>query len=533
MLKAIAVDDNPVHLRELCSIISSFDLGIEIIETFQNGKSALEAIVKTQPDIVFADIMMPGTNGLELAKAIKKSNPSIKIVFVSSADDFNTVKSAIDLNMSEYILKPLKSSEVYKALTNVAGIIKRENEKSEELDMLMKTIGESKPLFTEQLFTDLLFAKANAETLEQRLELLNISHLKDKLVTISLIRINAKSSDIVNDYHIALSVKKFISKYNFDKLENYFIHHSINEFVIVSFFEKREKEAYKNALYNFYAEINNNINSLFNVGLNISFSSLSDNIFELNVLFKQANRAISNAFLKTDVPVIAYEDIENEDYIDKSIDFSELFSDVNNVIYSSDEEIECFIEKYFENVRLDHKDIKEYTKSLMYFIISILESILIKEKKSFNDIFDENLVLWKKLSDFESIIHYKNWLKNIFMAVKQSLKQEKMTDDTFVSKIKNFIAENYKENITLTDIADSVFYSVRQANYIFKNETGITIYDFLTEYRMEIAKNLIVTTNMKSKEISSSAGYASHPYFRLLFKKYTGMTISEYKKKYV
>ena len=491
MITAIAVDDNPIQLRELCSIIHSFDLGIEITGTFCDGQSALDSIAELHPDIVFADIMMPVMNGLELAKNLKKNFPDIKIIFVSSSDDFNTAKSAINLNINEYILKPLKIPEVQKAVTNVIDTIRKETEKNDELNILIEKINESKPIYIEQLFVDLLFSKIAEHTLSQRLALLDLSYLENKCVAVSLIHVNLKNTDIVADYHTSLSVKNFISGYTFNKLENFYSQYSITEFVIINFFEPNEKSFYKNLLYDFYAEISNSISGLFDVSINISFSSISESILEINNLFKQANKAMSSIFFKTNDPIIAFEDIPDTDYMDKNIDFTELFNDVTNVVYSSDEEINSFIKKYFENISIDNKYIQEYTKSLMYFIISILESILIKEHKSFEDIFEENLVVWKKLSNFESISDYKNWIKNIFAYIKQSLKQDDVADETFVSKIKNYIHENYKENIILSDIADSVFYSVRQANYIFKNKTGITIYDYLIEYRLEMAKQLL------------------------------------------
>lgn len=97
--------------------------------------------------------------------------------------------------------------------------------------------------------------------------------------------------------------------------------------------------------------------------------------------------------------------------------------------------------------------------------------------------------------------------------------------------IKNIIHAHYQENLSVQEIAETIFYSSRQANIIFRKETGFTIYDYLVYYRMEIAKKLLKETDMKITAIIREVGYTNNSHFTLTFKRSTGMTPSEYRNK--
>lgn len=108
-------------------------------------------------------------------------------------------------------------------------------------------------------------------------------------------------------------------------------------------------------------------------------------------------------------------------------------------------------------------------------------------------------------------------------------------DENFVfsiEKAKQYIKNHYTENIKLEDISQ---YAAVSKNYfcaVFKKKTGLTIWEYLTNIRMEKAKELILNFPLKNYEIASKIGYDDPAYFGRLFKRYTGFNPSEYKEKY-
>ena len=98
--------------------------------------------------------------------------------------------------------------------------------------------------------------------------------------------------------------------------------------------------------------------------------------------------------------------------------------------------------------------------------------------------------------------------------------------------IKEYISKNYRnETLSVKDIGAHVYLSASYVCTFFKNETGQTLNQYLTEYRMERAKQLLADPRYRIADISSRVGYSDGNYFGKSFKKYTGLSPSEYREK--
>lgn len=91
-----------------------------------------------------------------------------------------------------------------------------------------------------------------------------------------------------------------------------------------------------------------------------------------------------------------------------------------------------------------------------------------------------------------------------------------------------FIRQHYGEDITVQQVADALYLSPYYLMHIFKNDVGKTFHTFLTEYRMETAKELLREQDCRIYEIAARVGYSDVKYFNKLFKKYTSLTPSDY-----
>ena len=87
-------------------------LGFELVGEAENGRDALELAESLQPDVVLTDIKMPFMDGLELCRILTERLPASKFVVFSGFDDFEYAKQAIQMNVSEYILKPINAPEL-------------------------------------------------------------------------------------------------------------------------------------------------------------------------------------------------------------------------------------------------------------------------------------------------------------------------------------------------------------------------------------------------------------------------------------
>ena len=208
-----------------------------------------------------------------------------------------------------------------------------------------------------------------------------------------------------------------------------------------------------------------------------------------------------------------------------------MFNEIKDIIKCDDIFIKEFVDKYIHIGVVDGNDSEEFIKSLTFIIVSFLQIILTDYNQTFNDIFNEDIVIWKKISDINSIVNIKQWLFNIICVVKNHLSAKNRSSNAIlVNRIKDVVHNHYQEEITVKDIAEAVYFSTRQANNIFLKETGLSIFDYMLQYRIEIAKKLLTTTQMRIYEVAEKVGYQNMSYFRLLFLNSTGVLPTEYKK---
>jgi two-component system response regulator YesN len=149
-MNLLLVDDEPLIIEGIEKLLQKGNLpNVTILKT-TSGHEALRILETEEVEVVFSDIKMPEMNGIELAKSARKLNKNIKIVFVSSYDDFNYLKEAIIIGSSDYILKPVNSQE----LLNVVEKISKEIEEDKLSRLLLRTDYEE--VFRDNLLRKLL-----------------------------------------------------------------------------------------------------------------------------------------------------------------------------------------------------------------------------------------------------------------------------------------------------------------------------------------------------------------------------------------
>ncbi len=110
--QAVIIDDEP-WTREVLRSLGDWDrLGIKLVGEASDGESGLLLIRQLRPDIVLTDIRMPLMGGLELVENLRKTDPRTRVIMVSGYDDFAYVRSAMRMDATDYLLKPVKSGEL-------------------------------------------------------------------------------------------------------------------------------------------------------------------------------------------------------------------------------------------------------------------------------------------------------------------------------------------------------------------------------------------------------------------------------------
>jgi len=117
----LVVDDEKIVLELFQRILKKKEY---TVLTANNDKEALESVEKEKPDLVILDLQLPGINGIEVLRRIKKIDENIEVIVITGYGTIKTVKTAMKLGAYDYITKPLAinylSSLIKKALSPVS-----------------------------------------------------------------------------------------------------------------------------------------------------------------------------------------------------------------------------------------------------------------------------------------------------------------------------------------------------------------------------------------------------------------------------
>lgn len=175
MYRLIVVDDEEIIRGGLCQCVDWASLGFEVAADFEDGDGALEYLSLHGCDVVMTDIMMSRVNGLELARRIHEDYPGIKVLILSGYQEFEYAKQAMQYGVSDYLLKPFRSTEIRTVFGNLRRQLDEERLKSRELSQSLQENAELAMTVKNNFFKALLSGQIGSESeLEWNLSLLGL-----------------------------------------------------------------------------------------------------------------------------------------------------------------------------------------------------------------------------------------------------------------------------------------------------------------------------------------------------------------------
>lgn len=190
-----------------------------------------------------------------------------------------------------------------------------------------------------------------------------------------------------------------------------------------------------------------------------------------------------------------------------------------------------FLEKVFSIFTVLRPPVPELKKQMNHFVYSILSRnpafipVISTEKFTDYDIF-EHIAVDESLSALQKSTYF-----SINHMIESILLSTKDKDDYVIQKAKEYIHNNFADNISLNDVAAHVFLNGNYFSTLFKQKTGTTFRDYLRNYRIERAKDLLRSTHLKIYEVGLQTGYNEQPHFVRAFKSVTGLTPGEFRER--
>jgi len=533
MLKVFLVEDEFVVREGIKRNIDWQANGYEFCGEAGDGELAFPMIQKLKPDIVITDIRMPFMDGLELSRLIKKEFPWIEIIILTGFEEFEYAKEAISLGVAKYLLKPISGDEL---LGEIADIAEKINEKKKEREIREKYAAEMEENLLKEkkeLFQYLVTgSKSMTELLEiaERLKL-DLSALWYNIVLVKvqstnhapeeyskrMIAVEKKLKFLLDEPYVICFDRNLEGKALIFKAD------SIEELEALQnkYIAGLETELTGNEQYRYFGGIGKPVNRLRE--LPVSFESAS-HAFAQRYLIK------GNCILDSRV-LDQRTSAEKEEFDIHNIDPKELQSErIREFLkLGNKEEAVYFVDEFFKRQganALNSTIFRQYIVMDVYFCVAaFLEELQVGREEI--AAFDVNAGM---LQSKEHAMEYVT--KIIEKAVDLREKNSSNRYGSIVDQVKKYIEEHYEEEeLSLNLLASYVNFSPNHLSMVFSQQTGQTFIKFLTDFRMNKAKELLRGTSMRSSEISLEVGYKDPHYFSYLFKKTQGMTPTQYRGK--
>lgn len=490
MYKLYLLDDEPFILEGLKYIIDWEEYGFDVVGTSSNGEDGFNFIKNEDVDLIITDIMMPKMTGLELISNLKKINHNAKFIVLSAFQEFQYAKEAISMGAENYLTKPIDEDELIQTIEEVKKKI--EKIKLEKVDT---------KIFKNDLILKLICNKNNDEVLD-RLKLEGVSFNYKNLCVVIL--------EFAEGGNINKHILNHIDNLNYEYCVNL-----QNQILIIMDKESVNKDALRN--------LKDDFSSIINEQIYISRGKYVDSIDNLNCSYQSAKDIHEYKLVYPNISWIReYKEksynLENIDYID--------FDHLKKLLLNKDnKEYLNYIESIFSKLKNDEnltvKQIK--TKSIEVFLNVynyFNDSKIIKGL----DLYLEKVINSVNLDQIQ--IELNNMIKH-----RQSKLEE--TDDSIspiILKLLRNIEKNYSKDLNLKEISETYNINSIYLGQLFQKETGILFSDYLNNFRVNKAKNLLVETSLKAAEIGELVGYANKNYFYRKFKDIVGITPSEWRK---
>ncbi len=535
MLKVMIIDDE-FYFREALKVsIPWKELGFEICGEAKNGKDALGKVADLNPDIMIVDINMPIIDGLEFIQSVKGKGIESKFIILTGHSEFNYAKQAVQLGVNNYILKPVNEEELKSSLFEIKEIIKRETSIKFEFEGLKQQVRDSLPLLKDKLLNELiqgsLIPKEN-ETLK-KMEYLKININSDYYLVITI------ELDCGNDANWDNEEKQLwkyaVSNISSEILDEKFIFDICYDIddricIIVGMDGTQNKGDFLTLLESRLELIRAAVCKHLDFTITVGVGSEKTELFDIPVSYRESIIALKHKLTLGKNRIILYS-LVAESGIKGTVFSGEYRSQLlMNIRTADEEEVNKLISQVFMRVRAENIHHQILFVVCIEMVSVCMEAIVEMGLRIEDVITQGSFNIIEEIQSKKSIAEMETWIKDIFKHTLETIKRNKISKASrLIEQVKKYISRNYQSSeLSIDEIAKNLFVNYAHLCFIFKRDAGVTINEYLTEFRIRKAKELFDSGNTLILDVASKVGYADASYFGKCFKKYYGLAPSKF-----
>lgn len=527
--KVILVDDEAEAIEVMETQIHWNELGFDVVGHADNGIKALELVEKLQPDVVLTDIKMPYMDGLELSRRLNRDYPNIYIIICTGYDKFAYAKEAVHLDVKEYILKPVQTVELSECLFELKRILDREREEKLNDMKLENYFQEILPVLQSNLFISLIEGRISEEDCKRFLTVYQVSLKGSLFCCVEFHTSENHVPDGMNPLLLSMSVEREIKKRLAEKWRcQEFIY--LGDTILVLGLDSEEQIVQvTDECDRFCKWAYRMMGAVVTAGVGIT----CDKLFDINLSYESAREAVSYRVLYGTKRAINIREImPKEQKMLSQPEESRMRELFRAIRVGNRERIENAVRKEIEKLYKKTETLGQYSMSTME-IVSSFYKFCANNSIDFHEVSGDVQILYEKVPQMDES-SLTSWVMKTALKINEKLKKARNSASVRLTmEAQDIVKEKYMDPEISLDVVCAVLgVSNSYFSSIFKKEMGKSFISYLTDYRMDVAAELILNTDEKSYIIAERVGYQDANYFSYVFKKKFGVSPSKYRAKH-
>lgn len=538
MLKVVIADDEKRICQLLQMIVDWNALGFEIVAVVHNGLEALDAATRLQSDVVITDIRMPECGGLELLQRLREEKRDIDVVIISGYRQFDYAHTALQNGAEDYLLKPIKKTELTAVLQRIQER-HRSSEKAQEQLVQIRNIRRSLAASVDKLQTQAISDVLNGKLIRGSIEQLNRDYqcnFEGEDLYFAAVKIDEKEP--LQEKTSEVMSRKFreIISQELQRSGCSQCSMIVGNYIYCLICPKREDgqagDSFLQAtMYHIIREMQDYAGKVAPIHISVGFSQVKN--CELAMAAAQSRTAVLDQFFRGTERVLCYEPgsirVEPTIVVDHRT-----ATRIHNAMVKGGESLFQELNTILDQLRYGEKRVC-YGENLYEILKKMVEQMCACAESAYPEPEPREVLAAysRRLCMCYSWNSCARYFRKMCQDVNDTVIQiRRDREKRPVQEAKRILDQRFREDISLTELSAMLNLSHTYLSTLFKEETGITVSQYLTKIRMKEARRLLLTSQDQVSQIAVQVGYQDEKYFMRVFKKENGLTVSEFRRLY-
>ncbi|MCG8478226.1 MAG: response regulator [Spirochaetales bacterium] len=533
----ILIADDEAPIREgIRDRIDWEALGFRLVADCGDGREALAAFRIHGPDVVLSDIRMPFLDGIELTRTILTERPQTHVLLLTGHDEFEYAQAAVRLQVWDFLLKPISSKQLHDVLARLASEMVEEQRRRSDVARLRRQWEEHLPLLRERSLNELILGEGPIDDALERLDELGIAfeHIRKRVVLVAPDRgeeMNEGRRDPQDKRGVGGDLQMLaLSNLVRDLLATptgavQFLTHDERIALVLSgddgdLFERLDR---------LRRRASDRLGTSVTIGIGRAYGRTE----EIRRSYRDADRALMQRFLFGGNRILSaetYDATSDATWHNHSALRAELMQRIRHVDRRGAYDA---LARLIEDARTTRQPIERCVLNLQRALARLLDGM-----EELN--LDREIAALSRSNPFEEIAAMPTldavepWFEALIGRMFDVLEERIGNQGELkVRSARAYLAEHYSDaGLSLTHVCAELSVSVSHFSKSFKAVTGRTFVEYLTELRIEKAKELLVSEGSRGYEIAPRVGFRDPHYFSTIFKKVCGVTPTQFRSRY-